>query len=78
MQSDKIVHIISDEDYASILPLPEEGEHFMHLPGVYCKNCGEIFALYSYSAHKPDGIDHNRKPFYNKCYFCPKDESKTG
>jgi hypothetical protein len=77
MQSDnKIKYIISDQRYALIPPLPEEGKFFMHFPGVYCKNCGKDFALYNYGA-KPDGIDWNKKPFYSKCPLCPEDESQT-
>lgn len=45
---------------------------FRHFPGVYCKNCGETFALYSYSLIQPDGIDDNLKPFYNDCFRCNK------
>lgn len=40
------------------------------MPGVYCKNCGETFALYAWSAAKPDGSDENNKFFYNKCLNC--------
>jgi hypothetical protein len=53
----------------NIPPLPKEG-FFQHLPGSYCKNCGEVFALYSYSAIKPDGVDDKGKPYYNDCFKC--------
>ena len=58
------------EDYDKILP-PENG-FFVHIPGVYCKSCGETFALYSFSAHQPDGVDENNKPYYNHCFCCVK------
>ena len=34
--------------YEEIAPM--EKNFFQNLPGVYCRNCGETFALYSYSA----------------------------
>ncbi len=45
---------------------------FQHLPGIYCWNCGETFALYSYSAMQPHGFDPNGKPFYYSCFKCEK------
>jgi hypothetical protein len=36
---------------------------FQHSPGVYCKHCGEIYALYSYSLFQPDGVDEQSKPY---------------
>jgi hypothetical protein len=53
-----------------IKPIPEEGGFYMNFPGVYCQSCGQVFALYSYSAYRPDGIDENKKPFYKKCGLC--------
>lgn len=43
---------------------------FQNFPGAYCKNCGHTFALYSYSMHRPNGFDENKKPFYNSCFEC--------
>lgn len=50
-------------------PLPDSG-FYQLFPGVYCKDCESVFALYSYSAHKHDGIDDKGRAFYNKCYMC--------
>jgi len=54
------------EIYDRIPPVPESG-FFQHFPGIYCQNCGRDFALYSYSALSPDGLDEEGKPFYNLC-----------
>lgn len=56
--------------YEKILPVRDDEAFFMHLPGVYCRNCGETYALYSFSTEKPDGTDENRKPYYNGCFKC--------
>ena len=63
---------ISPERYALIKPLPKEGGFFQNFPGVYCQKCGKDFALYSYSAYQPDGVDENGKPFYRECCLCCK------
>lgn len=42
----------------------------INVPGVYCKNCGETFAIYPWSVVQPHGTDINKKPFYNKCFKC--------
>lgn len=63
------------EKYDLIPALPAAtGGFFQHIPGVYCKNCGETFALYSYSVHQPDtdARDENGKPYYNECFKCKK------
>lgn len=60
--------------YNQIKPLPPEGGFFQHFPGVYCKKCERIFALYSYSAFQPDGVDENGKPYYDSCSVCGKDK----
>lgn len=60
-------------DYNKI-PALKEG-FFQHIPGVYCNNCGEVFALYSYSAHPPSGTDENGKPYYNNCFKCDENFS---
>ncbi len=57
---------VDPERYAAIQPRPASG-FFQNFPGVYCKNCGNIFALYSYSATQPHGDDENGKPFYTRC-----------
>lgn len=62
--------LISKEVYDKIPSNPSG--FFMNFPGVYCI-CGEVFALYSYSAIPPHGLDMNGKPFYNKCFMCVKD-----
>ncbi len=62
------------DEYDKIPPLPRDGSDFIHIPGVYCQGCGRSFALYSYSAIGPNGIDENGKPFMNVCPFCPKDK----
>ena len=54
------------ENYNEIMPIPKK-HNFRLFPGAYCKNCGETFALYSYSMFQPNGIDENGKAFYNKC-----------
>ena len=51
-----------------IKPLPANGGFFLNFPGVYCKTCGGVYALYSYSAHQPDGIDDHGKPYYTRCF----------
>jgi len=43
---------------------------FICVPGAYCKQCGEVFALYSYSAIWPNGLDENDKPYYDSCFKC--------
>ncbi len=57
------------EVYNQILPLPPNGEHFIHFPGCYCRGCGEVFALYSFSMIVC-GVDEEGKPYINKCYNC--------
>lgn len=58
--------------YETILPNPDYAKGFMNFPGIYCEGCGETFALYSYSAHQPNGLDENGKPFYHSCFMCEK------
>lgn len=71
LDSTKTIPLLVDPDrYAAILPI-EDG-FFQHFPGIYCRNCGRDFALYSYSAYQPDGIDDNQKPYYNRCSHCPE------
>jgi len=53
-----------------IKQIPQDGGFFQNFPGVYCKSCGEVYALYSYSFYKPDGIDEDSKPYYNCCAVC--------
>ena len=48
----------------------KENLRSVNIPGVYCKCCGETFALYSWSVHQPDGYDKNGKPYYNFCFIC--------
>ena len=45
-------------------------EYYMNIPGVYCQNCGDVSALYSFSGFQPDNIDENGKPYYDKCLIC--------
>lgn len=52
------------------IPNYKECKSSVMMPGVYCKNCGNTFALYAWSFHKPDGADENDKFFYNKCFGC--------
>ena len=49
---------------------------FMHIPGIYCINCKEVFALYSFSAGPPDGFDRWGKPIYFKCDWCPDEDGE--
>lgn len=49
---------------------------FQHFPGVYCKQCGQLFALYSYSVYQPNGLDENHKPYYNSCFACYETEEQ--
>jgi len=53
-------------------------QFFQHFPGVYCKQCGKVFALYSYSICQPHGLDENHKPYYNSCFLCyeTKDQAR--
>src|SRR5271157_3481788 len=60
----------SAEVYETIKPLPPPGTLFTHFPGVYCLKCGEVFALYSYSAIAPSGVDENGKPYMRGCPKC--------
>ncbi len=60
---------VDQEKYLSIRPRPSSG-FFQNFPGCYCKKCGEVFALYSYSGLRVDGDDENNKPFYNGCLMC--------
>lgn len=63
---------VDPEKYAQIPPRPPG--FFQHFPGIYCRACGQVFALYSYSGHPPDGDDENGKPFYTVCLLCnPKE-----
>lgn len=65
----------SQEKYDKIPALPTidwPPPFFVHIPGVYCGNCGETFALYSYSVIWPNGLDENGKPYYNACFKCHK------
>lgn len=65
--------LVDPDKYLAIPPLSaaeKEGCFFQHFPGVYCVNCGDTFALYSYSAPVPDGVDGAGKPFYRKCLTC--------
>jgi hypothetical protein len=59
--------------YENIPPLYADDKFYMNMPGIYCKKCGEIFALYFYS-NPPDGLDENGKPFYNDCTICTPDK----
>jgi len=61
---------IDEKTYHSIKPMPKDGSPFQNFPGVYCRRCGETFALYSYSAYQPDGVDGNDKPYYDSCFKC--------
>lgn len=63
---------IEIKDYDKMLP--RENGFFQHFPGCYCNNCGETFALYSYSAMQPKNVDENKIPYYNSCFKC--DNSK--
>lgn len=66
------------ENYDAIPLLPEKTEEtFMHMPGIYCRNCGQSFALYWYSAQQPSGVDENKKPYYNTCFKCDLSELKV-
>lgn len=58
------------KDYDLIKPIPPDGQFFMHVPGAYCANCGELFALYSFSHNQPAQVDANGKPFYSHCFKC--------
>lgn len=42
----------------------------INIPGCYCENCGQTFALYSYSSIKPTKIDENKKFYYDFCHLC--------
>lgn len=42
----------------------------VNIPGCYCENCGQTFALYSYSIIPPTKVDENNKLCYESCHFC--------
>ena len=50
---------------------------FQRIPGCYCINCGEVFALYSYSAVMPRYKDENGKPYYKTCFMCVKPDPRA-
>ena len=50
----------------------DEVEYMSGVGEVYCKKCGYVFALYSYSLIQPHGYDSEGKPFYKYCCFCNK------
>lgn len=62
------------EDYDLIPGWPDGYQvlprFFQHLPGVYCRGCKSTYALYSYSVRQPDGLDENKKPYYESCFKC--------
>ena len=49
-----------------------KNQGMINIPGVYCKNCGEVFALYAFSLDQPEGIDENGRPYYKSCFKCDK------
>jgi len=55
---------------------PAGTRFFQHCPGVYCKHCGNVYALYSYSLCQPHGLDENHKPYYNYCFLCNETEEE--
>jgi hypothetical protein len=59
----------AQEIYAKIPSLPPYGTPFTHIPGVYCQECGNVFALYSTSVSLGE-IDENGKPYYKTCCRC--------
>ena len=69
----------TQEKYEAIPRLSREDyvEDFMRFPGIYCAGCGETFALYSFSAIGPDGVDENGKPFMTGCGLCRREEFNT-
>jgi hypothetical protein len=60
-----------NDDICKVEMLPKNG-FFQLFPGVYCRTCGKTFALYSYSAHQPDGVDESGRAFYKTCLMCDK------
>ena len=55
------------------IPTWPRPDWFMDFPGVYCKGCGETFALYSFSMIGKQGLDENNKAYMNSCFKCQKD-----
>ena len=62
------------EIYDQIPPLTKNDYSmgFQRVPGCYCINCGEAFALYAYSIIIPRYRDENGKPYYETCFKCAK------
>ena len=60
------------EIYDQIPPLsPDDYKAgFIRYPGIYCINCGDVSALYSYCGAAPAGFDENGKPFLARCIRC--------
>ncbi len=56
------------KDYDKIPAASELGP--INVPGCYCINCGELFALYSFSIHQPMNKDENGKLYYENCFLC--------
>lgn len=59
-------------NYDKIPPNPKPP--FVNIPGCYCENCGETFALYHYSVIAPSRVDENGKPVFDKCFKCENDD----
>lgn len=55
------------EGYDTMIPPPDTGEAFIQMNACYCNNCGKTFALYSFSAWKPNKRDENNVPYYECC-----------
>lgn len=62
------------QDYESIPSNPQG--YFMNFPGIYCKNCGRTYALYSFSVYPADDVDEMKKPFYKNCPKCYENTNK--
>lgn len=57
--------------YDQIWPAEQQG--FINMPGVYCRHCSQVFALYEFSIDQPDGMDDQGKPYYDRCRLCTPD-----
>lgn len=55
------------KDYESMIPPPTTGEFFVAMNSCYCNQCGRTFALYSFSAWKPEKVDERGVPYYECC-----------
>ncbi len=62
------------ETYDKLMANLQNKRSELMMPGVYCSNCGETFALYPWSACMPSDRDENNVFYYKTCPLCTKGE----